>query len=198
MALVGEGLTNDEIAARLVVSPATAKTHVSRAMVKLQARDRAQLVVMAYETGPGASRLVRLTPTPAEYAGGPLPRGQARCLRPYDDADARADEDRCRQKVRQPRRSHVDRNRFRNRSQLLRRPLATGRAPGGRSSRCSGSLVRRRHRRRASRRWSAAAAARHAGARRRRGHALAERFAAGEIDEQEYRERLAVLKEQDR
>ena len=51
MALVGEGLTNDEIAARLVVSPATAKTHVSRAMVKLGARDRAQLVVFAYESG---------------------------------------------------------------------------------------------------------------------------------------------------
>ncbi|MBA3310392.1 MAG: response regulator transcription factor [Nocardioidaceae bacterium] len=49
--LVGEGLSNDEIAERLVVSPATAKTHVSRAMVKLHARDRAQLVVMAYETG---------------------------------------------------------------------------------------------------------------------------------------------------
>jgi len=51
VALVGEGLNNDEIAARLVMSPATAKTHVSRAMIKLQARDRAQLVVMAYETG---------------------------------------------------------------------------------------------------------------------------------------------------
>jgi len=51
VALVGEGLTNDEIALRLVMSPATAKTHVSRSMVKLQARDRAQLVVMAYETG---------------------------------------------------------------------------------------------------------------------------------------------------
>ena len=51
VALVGEGLSNDEIAARLVLSPATAKTHVSRAMVKLQARDRAQLVVLAYETG---------------------------------------------------------------------------------------------------------------------------------------------------
>ena len=51
MALVGEGLTNDEIAGRLVVSPATAKTHVSRAMVKLGARDRAQLVVFAYESG---------------------------------------------------------------------------------------------------------------------------------------------------
>jgi DNA-binding NarL/FixJ family response regulator len=51
VALVGEGLTNDEIAARLVLSPATAKTHVSRAMVKLQVRDRAQLVVLAYETG---------------------------------------------------------------------------------------------------------------------------------------------------
>ena len=51
MALVGMGLTNDEIARRLVVSPLTAKTHVSRAMVKLGARDRAQLVVLAYETG---------------------------------------------------------------------------------------------------------------------------------------------------
>ncbi|MGH3425017.1 MAG: response regulator [Nocardioidaceae bacterium] len=51
VALVGEGLSNAEIAGRLVLSPATAKTHVSRAMVKLHARDRAQLVVMAYETG---------------------------------------------------------------------------------------------------------------------------------------------------
>jgi DNA-binding NarL/FixJ family response regulator len=51
MALVGEGLSNEEIAARLFVSPATAKTHVSRAMVKLGARDRAQLVVFAYESG---------------------------------------------------------------------------------------------------------------------------------------------------
>ncbi|MBA3719281.1 MAG: response regulator transcription factor [Nocardioidaceae bacterium] len=51
VALVGEGLSNDDIATRLVVSPATAKTHVSRAMVKLQVRDRAQLVVLAYETG---------------------------------------------------------------------------------------------------------------------------------------------------
>ncbi|MGZ4233205.1 MAG: response regulator transcription factor [Solirubrobacteraceae bacterium] len=51
MALAAEGLSNDEIAQRLVVSPATAKTHVSRAMVKLRVRDRAQLVVLAYETG---------------------------------------------------------------------------------------------------------------------------------------------------
>ena len=51
MALVAAGLSNDEIADRLVVSPATAKTHVSRAMVKLGARDRAQLVVFAYESG---------------------------------------------------------------------------------------------------------------------------------------------------
>ena len=56
MALVAEGLSNDEIAARLVVSPATAKTHVSRAMIKLNARDRAQLVVFAYETGLVAPR----------------------------------------------------------------------------------------------------------------------------------------------
>ncbi|WP_217240772.1 response regulator transcription factor [Streptomyces sp. AC555_RSS877] len=51
MALVGIGLSNDEIARRLVVSPLTAKTHVSRTMVKLGARDRAQLVVLAYESG---------------------------------------------------------------------------------------------------------------------------------------------------
>ena len=51
MALVGAGLSNEEIAAQLFVSPATAKTHVSRAMVKLGARDRAQLVVFAYEAG---------------------------------------------------------------------------------------------------------------------------------------------------
>ena len=51
VALVGEGLSNDEIADRLFMSPATAKTHVSRAMVKLGARDRAQLVVLAYESG---------------------------------------------------------------------------------------------------------------------------------------------------
>jgi DNA-binding NarL/FixJ family response regulator len=51
MALVAGGLSNDEIAERLVVSPATAKTHVSRAMVKLGARDRAQLVVFAYQSG---------------------------------------------------------------------------------------------------------------------------------------------------
>jgi DNA-binding NarL/FixJ family response regulator len=49
--LVAEGLSNEEIAGRLSMSPATAKTHVSRAMGKLGARDRAQLVVMAYESG---------------------------------------------------------------------------------------------------------------------------------------------------
>jgi DNA-binding NarL/FixJ family response regulator len=53
MTLVAEGLTNDEIAERLVISPATARTHVSRAMVKLNARDRAQLVVFAYQSGLG-------------------------------------------------------------------------------------------------------------------------------------------------
>ncbi|MFE7930256.1 response regulator [Streptomyces sp. NPDC057456] len=51
MALVGIGLSNEEIARRLVVSPLTAKTHVSRTMVKLGVRDRAQLVVLAYESG---------------------------------------------------------------------------------------------------------------------------------------------------
>jgi DNA-binding NarL/FixJ family response regulator len=51
VALVARGLSNGEIAAQLVISPATAKTHVSRAMVKLHARDRSRLVVLAYETG---------------------------------------------------------------------------------------------------------------------------------------------------
>jgi DNA-binding NarL/FixJ family response regulator len=51
VALVAHGLSNEEIAAELVVSPATARTHVSRAMVKLHARDRAQLVVFAYQSG---------------------------------------------------------------------------------------------------------------------------------------------------
>ena len=51
VALVAHGLNNDEIATELVVSPATARTHVSRAMVKLHARDRAQLVVFAYQSG---------------------------------------------------------------------------------------------------------------------------------------------------
>lgn len=51
MTLVAAGLANDEIAARLVLSPATAKTHVSRIMTKLDVRDRSQLVVLAYESG---------------------------------------------------------------------------------------------------------------------------------------------------
>ncbi|MBX6385041.1 MAG: response regulator transcription factor [Microbispora sp.] len=51
VALVARGLTNEEIAAHMVISPFTAKTHVSRAMTKLGARDRAQLVVFAYESG---------------------------------------------------------------------------------------------------------------------------------------------------
>jgi len=57
LAEVGAGLTNDEIGRRLLMSGATARTHVSRVMAKLGARDRAQLVVIAYESGlltPGA------------------------------------------------------------------------------------------------------------------------------------------------
>ncbi|MDX2731276.1 MULTISPECIES: response regulator transcription factor [unclassified Streptomyces] len=50
-ALAARGLTNEEIAAHMVISPFTAKTHISRAMTKLGARDRAQLVVFAYESG---------------------------------------------------------------------------------------------------------------------------------------------------
>ncbi len=51
VSLVGRGMSNDQIAAELVLSPLTAKTHVNRAMAKLGARDRAQLVVLAYQTG---------------------------------------------------------------------------------------------------------------------------------------------------
>ncbi|HUB37970.1 MAG TPA: response regulator transcription factor [Streptosporangiaceae bacterium] len=51
VALVARGMSNDEIAATMVLSPTTVKTHVSRAMTKLGARDRAQLVVFAYQTG---------------------------------------------------------------------------------------------------------------------------------------------------
>jgi DNA-binding NarL/FixJ family response regulator len=51
LGLVAEGLSNDEIATRLFLGPLTAKTHVSRIMTKLAARDRAQLVVLAYESG---------------------------------------------------------------------------------------------------------------------------------------------------
>jgi DNA-binding CsgD family transcriptional regulator len=58
LARVAAGMSNDEIAAILFMSPLTAKTHVNRMMAKLGARDRAQLVVIAYETGlvrPGLS-----------------------------------------------------------------------------------------------------------------------------------------------
>lgn len=56
VALVAGGLSNDEIAGQLFISPITAKTHVSRAMTKVNARDRAQLVVLAYESGLVAPR----------------------------------------------------------------------------------------------------------------------------------------------
>jgi len=56
VALAAQGLSNDEIADHLVISPATAKTHINRAMTKLHARDRAQLVVLAYESGLVAPR----------------------------------------------------------------------------------------------------------------------------------------------
>jgi DNA-binding NarL/FixJ family response regulator len=64
VALVAEGMNNDEIAAALVVAPATARTHVSRAMMKLGARDRAQLVVFAYQSG-----LVTAPDRPAPSSG---------------------------------------------------------------------------------------------------------------------------------
>ncbi|MFD9438195.1 response regulator [Streptomyces sp. NPDC060006] len=56
VSLVAHGLSNDQIALRMAISPLTAKTHINRAMTKLHARDRAQLVVMAYESGLVAPR----------------------------------------------------------------------------------------------------------------------------------------------
>jgi DNA-binding NarL/FixJ family response regulator len=63
---VATGLSNDEIAERFVISRATVKTHVSRALGKLDVRDRAQLVAVAYQAGlvrPGHSRVLRSVPT---------------------------------------------------------------------------------------------------------------------------------------
>ncbi|MGW3820620.1 response regulator [Streptomyces sp. NPDC005046] len=56
VALAAQGLSNDQIADHMVISPMTAKTHINRAMTKLHARDRAQLVVLAYESGLVAPR----------------------------------------------------------------------------------------------------------------------------------------------
>lgn len=66
--LVALGLSNDEIAERIVVTPATAKTHVSRAMIKLGARARAQLVVLAYEAGLVLPRADRAAPAGRQLA----------------------------------------------------------------------------------------------------------------------------------
>jgi DNA-binding NarL/FixJ family response regulator len=71
MALVAAGLSNDEIAERLVVAPATARTHVSRTLCKLRVRDRAQLVTLAYETGlvlPRDTAAVRAATAVASFA----------------------------------------------------------------------------------------------------------------------------------
>jgi DNA-binding NarL/FixJ family response regulator len=68
MALAAAGLTNDEIAEQLVVTPATAKTHVSRVMTKLHAHHRAQLVTLAYETGLVQPRRPARTPGGAAAA----------------------------------------------------------------------------------------------------------------------------------
>lgn len=93
MLLVAAGQSNDEIADRLVLSPATVKSHVSRIMAKVDARDRAQLVVLAYESGmvnpagcdPGGNRPgrpatggVARMPTPGRCAAA----SRARTLRP--------------------------------------------------------------------------------------------------------------------
>ncbi|MFH8438523.1 response regulator [Streptomyces sp. NPDC018007] len=63
VALLAHGLSNDQIADRMVISPTTAKTHINRAMAKLHARDRAQLVILAYESGLVAPRGSCRTPS---------------------------------------------------------------------------------------------------------------------------------------
>ena len=80
---MGEGLNNAEIAERLFITPLTAKTHVSRIMTKLLVRDRAQLVVLAYESGLRAAGLDRLTAvTRAEAQGREASRrSMASCAR---------------------------------------------------------------------------------------------------------------------
>ena len=76
-ASLSPGLSNDEIAEAMVLSPATAKTHVSRAMIKLGARDRAQLVVFAYQTGLVTPRATGQAPG-LEPSDGPRWRQQSR------------------------------------------------------------------------------------------------------------------------
>jgi DNA-binding NarL/FixJ family response regulator len=83
MGLVARGLSNGEIAERLVVTPATAKTHVNRARRKIGARDRAQLVVYAYETGLVVASSATEEPDPGltRYGQGQWPRAQPDALR---------------------------------------------------------------------------------------------------------------------
>ena len=82
LALVAEGLSNEEIAGRLFLSPRTTKTHVSRSLTKLEARDRAQLVVIAYESGlviPGSAASPALAGLDRDLSN--IPDAPARVLR---------------------------------------------------------------------------------------------------------------------
>ncbi|HLL69187.1 MAG TPA: helix-turn-helix transcriptional regulator [Micromonosporaceae bacterium] len=67
--MVAYGLSNDEIAERMVISPLTAKTHINRAMAKLHARDRAQVVVQAYDPACGPTQPLASGATPGAVCG---------------------------------------------------------------------------------------------------------------------------------
>ena len=176
--------TTRRSAARLFMSPATAKTHVSRAMIKLHARDRAQLVVIAYESG-----LVRPGWSWLGYARGgsrPAPR-----LRPDEAAQGDSSADSCRAGSRRIKGSV----RSFSKESSCSTAITRRQQPLGRPRPLVAALpvaVVRVHRLRLRDVRSGSVARWHRGSYPGEPR-LAERYAAGEIDETEYRKRLAVL-----
>ena len=190
LALVAEGLSNDEIGARMFLSPLTVKTHVLRAMAKVGARDRAQLVVVAYESGRGAARLG--AEAGSERSARDAPAGRRRRRGAAGERGGAVD-------GRPP--DTTRRSSCSARSPPWRRTPSAGagagvpdpgscssRSSGSASSRCASSsarvVVARTGRRTAAGGRAADQSAR---------AVLAERYARGEIDEAEYRARLEVL-----